>query len=820
MNPAHFQSHIEDHLARFNFGTTGGTESTADFREKLMQFQKAENDLSAPTGKATSSKPISSTSTCCQWCQRPFRGDKECKEHNRRTQPRRNGGGPWVCYASESTSDAPEKIDAHITHETVSSSPSSFGTIVNCFARGCDKIFSSHGSQATHIINVHDGHHIHRESRKDSKSLHRKDPVGGDSDGHPDLDDWEIACQDGHAEESSHGGDSDNEDLGELLDYQNVDVTTSVYGTSVPKHSFSGPMGNRGSLQSPLTSLRKGSLGLASPRSFQTAHSSLASYTTAPSGSQPSWKPFSARPGRRTALPSQKLPTATQDSTYSGNYFVAFEELLFEVVADFMRYLSSSWQMQKGGKSRYVYERHAEQIEISRRGRDKLQDVVREKLKTMTRTNIVEPETLLSSLIPQLVDQIAGMRVSDIVMFDLQVEDARTFLGGDIMRHVLRFLETRRVSECAAVPVLGEVFSSVWLSHLYAKGILLDQMEELNWSGKGQHVEYGPHDENEVPLSYEKTLGHSQTAVVESVRCRRIRLARKKIVCSRRLKKEDAIVEVEHLTKLHHLHILRVVGTYTLKRELAILLYPAAEWDLDKFMDELLDDASGLSTHESSFESTQALVTFFGCLSNAVEYIHAKNVKHMDIKPKNILVRWRKGKNYRVYIADFGIARAYTSAADAETNSPTSFTRTYAAPEVVHQDTRGFSADIFSLGCVYMEMMAVLSSCLTLDEAHDDRQKLLDLRQSNSNPSFYANIQEVIQWYDTIIAYRTSNKRSGFPGWDHGPIRLGHSGIKIIPNMILSAPDSRPSASELKDLMAGVDCSECDSGPEPFEAAE
>jgi serine/threonine protein kinase len=73
----------------------------------------------------------------------------------------------------------------------------------------------------------------------------------------------------------------------------------------------------------------------------------------------------------------------------------------------------------------------------------------------------------------------------------------------------------------------------------------------------------------------------------------------------------------------------------------------------------------------------------------------------MDIKPQNVLVRQFDFRSYKVYIADVDIARAYKSSADSETGPPVAYTRTYAAPEVIEQDKRDFSADIFSLGSVF-----------------------------------------------------------------------------------------------------------------------
>ena len=64
---------------------------------------------------------------------------------------------------------------------------------------------------------------------------------------------------------------------------------------------------------------------------------------------------------------------------------------------------------------------------------------------------------------------------------------------------------------------------------------------------------------------------------------------------------------------------------------------------------------------------------------------------------------------YKVYIADFGISRSYRTIPESETESPTSFTKTYAAPEVINQSSWGLSAGAFSLGCVFAEMLAAIA---------------------------------------------------------------------------------------------------------------
>lgn len=157
---------------------------------------------------------------------------------------------------------------------------------------------------------------------------------------------------------------------------------------------------------------------------------------------------------------------------------------------------------------------------------------------------------------------------------------------------------------------------------------------------------------------------------------------------------------------------MRLIGTYVVGRELSILLYPVADFNLEEFLRSIRSD----QLHSYKAWKTWSCCTFFACLSNAVDYIHSQLAKHLDIKPQNILVRKQHEDlsqtrfAYTVFVADFGIARSYTQPAAANTDGLTPFTPRYAAPELVRQELRGLSADVFSLGCVFLEM------CMTLVE--------------------------------------------------------------------------------------------------------
>jgi serine/threonine-protein kinase len=87
----------------------------------------------------------------------------------------------------------------------------------------------------------------------------------------------------------------------------------------------------------------------------------------------------------------------------------------------------------------------------------------------------------------------------------------------------------------------------------------------------------------------------------------------------------------------------------------------------------------------------------------ALEHAHARGVIHRDIKPENILLA-----DGHPIVADFGIARALASGADARiTSTGVSLgTPAYMSPEQSAGEPIDASTDVYSLGCVLYEMLA------------------------------------------------------------------------------------------------------------------
>ncbi|KAG6004516.1 hypothetical protein E4U21_001014 [Claviceps maximensis] len=97
------------------------------------------------------------------------------------------------------------------------------------------------------------------------------------------------------------------------------------------------------------------------------------------------------------------------------------------------------------------------------------------------------------------------------------------------------------------------------------------------------------------------------------------------------------------------------------------------------------------------------LQTIVGCVARAMAHCHANDVRHLDIKPSNILLR-----PDRVYLADFGISRD-VSGQEQTTTDGVPGTERWRAPELYgdHGSSMQLS-DMYSLGLVYLNIATVL----------------------------------------------------------------------------------------------------------------
>jgi serine/threonine protein kinase len=177
-----------------------------------------------------------------------------------------------------------------------------------------------------------------------------------------------------------------------------------------------------------------------------------------------------------------------------------------------------------------------------------------------------------------------------------------------------------------------------------------------------------------------------------------------------------------------------LIGTYTWKNVFAFIMDPVADTDLHQFLSQV----DFMERGQERDQMCDRILIWTGCMIHALDYMHEMRVKHRDIKPSNILV-----KGDVIYFTDFGISRIIPSGLTTGTNGTFGpMTRTYVAPEALLDNARrGRTIDIFSLGCIFLEMGTVLiGPCGSLT-------RFQELRKKNTGATVFAQNSKIIpQW--------------------------------------------------------------------------
>ena len=91
-------------------------------------------------------------------------------------------------------------------------------------------------------------------------------------------------------------------------------------------------------------------------------------------------------------------------------------------------------------------------------------------------------------------------------------------------------------------------------------------------------------------------------------------------------------------------------------------------------------------------------------IASALDAAHSKGLVHRDIKPGNVLLTIRDGEE-RAYLTDFGLAKRSDTLAELTVTGSVVGTADYMSPEQVTGDPTDARSDIYSLGCVFFQML-------------------------------------------------------------------------------------------------------------------
>ena len=280
--------------------------------------------------------------------------------------------------------------------------------------------------------------------------------------------------------------------------------------------------------------------------------------------------------------------------------------------------------------------------------------------------------------------------------------------------------------------------------------------------GEGDHAKM--EDEEPLPLEYGKPYKEGSYGMVSQVRdlssgtIYALKQQIKGSVESRNARARKHLEdEMKRLRGLQHKHVVRLVKSYERADSYGLLLAPAATSDLLGLLNRFYKNKfyTAKDCHDQQW-LRPILLTAFGCLSQGLAYIHGKDIRHKDVKPGNILYQEAVGEDKARFLwADFGLAYDFSATGNSKTDSTNIYSKRYVAPEIlvtsinparderrasmmsldriiengqasasaeadgpeekIMSDFRedvdtshGRKTDIFSLGCIFLELLAVL----------------------------------------------------------------------------------------------------------------
>ena len=321
--------------------------------------------------------------------------------------------------------------------------------------------------------------------------------------------------------------------------------------------------------------------------------------------------------------------------------------------------------------------------------------------------------------------------------------------------------------------------------------------------------------------------------------------------------------EVENMKDLRHPHVAALLGTFTFQARLHILIFPAACCDLYNFMRQMSSgfDKDRIASHSDSTntidrdttvsklvqeskvasaskykehdaqeihselwpltlpvdEKIKLLRSYFVCLSQALSYLHGSGVRHKDIKPENILI----DESGSAILTDFGISRRFPKHTPHATNNERNFTRKYASPEMMEDETtfRDDPSDVFSLGCVFLEMATLLLGN-NLHNLSDHYATIVN--DSSKEEAYHCNLGNVHSWIDYLRTSRgfkpvqehwLPGARNEVPDSDPSPDNHMTAALVDIREMLDEIPSKRPKSEGLWQRfqhISAMRCRDCD----------
>jgi serine/threonine protein kinase len=386
---------------------------------------------------------------------------------------------------------------------------------------------------------------------------------------------------------------------------------------------------------------------------------------------------------------------------------------------------------------------------------------------------------------------------------------------------------------------------------------LLRELEE------GKHIDYAPNEvlplEHVMSLPPAVTLQH-WSRVHRPKRQNEVYVRRKFPLGNQENPtafEEDIIMDVESAKMVEHEHIAPIWASYTAKESCYILTNFVGQHTLRTFIDHR-NPAQYQRLPKP--ERRYLILNWLHCLADALATLHQMGFCHATIKPSNILIDERnhiafsdigsletfqkdkKPDATEAYV--YGAPEAHTSNQnlDPSASAPAPVVSTGRKPSVASKSSSGSSnsggsarqklskaptndfsgfnfgfkksrpppqkrsrlhdtekADVFSLGCIYLELMTFMMKKKPHEftKHRSSKQKTnLGGKKSSTDSSYHANLERIDSWIKILEDASFEQDDDAFRAVPHI--------MTLIRGMLSRAPAIRPSARDVRDRLLDI----------------
>lgn len=161
--------------------------------------------------------------------------------------------------------------------------------------------------------------------------------------------------------------------------------------------------------------------------------------------------------------------------------------------------------------------------------------------------------------------------------------------------------------------------------------------------------------------------------------------------------------ETNILSKLNHKRVIKLIETTSLDNNTYLIMEYANHCSLEDVITKHKKSNIGINL---DMEYQRLLWNFIAQVSDAIFYLHTKNIIHRDIKPANILLN-KVYINKDETVIEFKICDFSLSTFKDANSCNVVGTPFYMAPEVIKKETYDDKVDVWSFGVVLYEMAAL-----------------------------------------------------------------------------------------------------------------